>query len=105
MVMTVAEEKNRELDAKSSGSTVLASSISLALLLGQYAFLPLPIDDSYRLVHGTEGTLARAISLEINEIDLFKQINRIHDELLRNQRDLDVDSRRALYQNLWELYT
>ncbi len=108
--MTVLESKEQELDANATaaGSSLLAKTtlaLTVALLIAQYAHLPVPIEDSRTLYLGTSGTVSEAISLEVRDIDLFRQINRIYDDLLRNQQDLDPVSKRALYANLWDLYT
>jgi hypothetical protein len=105
--MTVIESKNQELDvyATAAGSTLIATTLTVALLIAQYSHLPVPLEDSETLFRGTSGTISQAISLEIRDIDLFRQINRIYDDLLKNQQDLDRDSKRALYANLWDLYT
>jgi len=57
-----------------------------------------------RLVR-TGGTVSQPISLQISELDIFNEINRLYDDLLRNQIELDPDSKHALYANLWDLYT
>lgn len=36
---------------------------------------------------------------------LIIQINRVYEELLKNQIELDPDAKKALYSNLWDLYT
>src|SRR4051794_23262131 len=105
--MTVLESKIQELDANATAagsSSLIATALTVALLVAQYSHLPISIEDS-RMHPGTSGTISQAISLEIGEIDLFRQINRVYDDLLRNQQDLDSDSKRALYANLWDLYT
>jgi hypothetical protein len=107
--MTVLESNEQELDANATaaGSSLFATTltVALALLIAQYSHLPVPIEDSGTLYRGTSGTVSEAISLEVRDIDLFRQINRIYDDLVRNQQDLDPDSKRALYANLWDLYT
>jgi hypothetical protein len=105
--MTVLESRKQELDANATaaGSSLIATTLTVALLIAQYSHLPILIEDSGTVQRGTSGTISRAISLEIRDIDLFRQINRIYDDLLNNQHDLDLDSKRALYTNLWDLYT
>src|SRR4030095_15109550 len=107
--MTVLESKEQDFDANATaaGSSLLTrlTTLTVALLIAQYSQLPVPIEDSRTLDHGTSGTISEAISLEVRDIDLFRQINRIYDDLLRNQQDLDPVSKRALYANLWDLYT
>ena len=108
--MSVLESKEQELDANATaaGSSLLTTTLTtlaVALLIAQYSQLPVLIEDSGTLYPGTCGTVSEAISLEVRDIDLFRQINRIYDDLLRNQQDLDPVSKRALYANLWDLYT
>ena len=81
------------------------TALTAALLIAQFSHLPVPIEDTVTLSRGTSGTASQAVSLEVRDIDLFRQINRIYDDLLKNQQDLDPDSKRALYANLWDLYT
>ncbi len=105
--MTIAEDKIRELEAyATAGVTVGATTaaVSLALLLAQYSFLPVDFRDNRIQWPATPGTVC-ILSLEITDIDVFNQVNRVYDELLKNQVDLDTESKRALYQNLWNLYT
>ena len=105
--MTISDTKRRELDVHgTTGSALLATALGVALVLAQYAtprICEKPAG-SIRLA-GTEGTVAKSDSLEINELDVFKQIDRIYDSLLKNQVELDNDSKRALYSNLWNLYS
>ena len=104
--MTISELQNRQLEARgTSGSTfVKTAALSLALILSQQSF---PQREDY--VGGvrqsnTEGTLSQPLSLQITELDVFAQMNRVYDDLLRNQVELDTESRQALYANLWDLY-
>jgi hypothetical protein len=39
------------------------------------------------------------------DLDVFEQLSRIYNELLKSQVELDPKAREALYSNLWELYT
>jgi hypothetical protein len=106
--MTVLESKIQELDANATAagsSSLIATALAVALLIAQYSHLPVLIEDGKTGNRGTSGTISHAISLEVSEIDLFRQINRVYDDLLKNQQDLDPDSKRALYANLWDLYT
>ncbi|MEN8218262.1 MAG: hypothetical protein ABFS56_18210 [Pseudomonadota bacterium] len=40
---------------------------------------------------------------EITEIDLFKALNNLYDNLLAVQHGLDEEAEKILYENLWEL--
>lgn len=42
--------------------------------------------------------------LQISEFELFGQLNRIFDYLLTQRAELDDESHRILYSNLWNLY-
>lgn len=106
--MSVLESKAQELDANATaGSTLISTALTVALTLltAQYSHLPVQPEESRTQYRGTSGTISEAISLEVRDVDLFQQINRIYDYLLKNQQDLDPDSKRALYTNLWDLYT
>ena len=81
------------------------TALGLALLCAQYSAKPIDLQDNYIYLPGTQGTIARPLSLDLSEIDLFYQMNQVYDDLLRNQIELDTDSKRALYGNLWNLYT
>lgn len=105
--MTVLDLKKQELEtnATAAASNLVATTLTVALLIAQYSHLPILIEDSRTVLRGTSGTISQAISLEIRDIDLFQQINRIYDDLLKNQKDLDAESKYALYSNLWDLYS
>ena len=75
--MTIADTKRRELDARgTTGSSLFATTaLALTLTLGQYtAFHISEKPPSTIRLAGTEGTVTKSYSLEINEIDIFKQI-------------------------------
>lgn len=105
--MTISENERLKLDARgTTGSVFLTTTaLAVALTLAQYAASHIceKPPSTIRLA-GTEGTFEKSHSLEISEIDIFKQINRIHDNLIENQVELDYDSKHALYSNLWNLY-
>jgi hypothetical protein len=54
--------------------------------------------ESDRTVHTVEVTVASASE------DLMTEIDRIYDYLRERRVDLDDDSYRLLYSNLWDLY-
>ena len=103
---TTDDRLHKILDAtSSSGSTVLATTaLSLALLTLQYS-VPTQDQENFITRSATPSTNAQPLSQGINSIDVFREINRIYDELLHNQVALDPDSHRALYANLWDLYS
>jgi len=107
--MTIAEDKIRELEAHgTAGATTVktAAAIGLTLLLAQYSSLIVDSREAVKLFSaGTQGTSFQVLSLRITELDLFGQLNRVYEEILTNQVDLDEDSKRILYSNLWNLYT
>jgi hypothetical protein len=105
--MPTIEEKSDQFDAHATAGSIIISTtaLSIALLLAQYSFSPVGGSHSHLTFSGTEATLSRDLSSEITSIDLFRQINRVYDDLLRNQVELDADSRRVLYEHLWDLYT
>lgn len=105
--MATIEEKNERLDVHgTAGSTLFPiTALSLTLLLAQYSFSPVEVNDRRVELRGTEATLSRALLSQIDSMDLFRQINRVYDDLQKNLVELDADSKRALYENLWNLYT
>jgi hypothetical protein len=107
--MTISDTKRRELDVRgTTGSALLAgTTLGVALVLAQYAAIPLISEKPAGTIRlaGTDGTVTKSLSLEINELDILKQIYRIHDNLLESQVELDYDSKHVLYSNLWNLYS
>ena len=105
--MTISESKTRELEARgTAGSTLVrTAALSLALLIAQHSLPQREVDSSEIKLTGTEGTVLQTMTLQLNELDVFSQVNRVYDDLLKNQVELDSDSKRALYANLWDLYT
>ena len=101
------ESKARELEARgTAGSTLVrTAALSLALLIAQHSLPQRDVDSSGIRLTGTEGTVLQPMALQINELDVFSQVNRVYDDLLRNQVELDAESKHALYANLWDLYT
>jgi hypothetical protein len=105
--MTISESKTRELEARgTTGSTIArTAALGLALIIAQHSLPHRDVTPGAIKLTGTEGTISQPMALQINELDVFSQINRVYDDLLRNQVELDSDSKRALYTNLWDLYT
>ena len=106
--MTISDNERLKLEARgTTGSLfVTTAALALTLTLAQYSGSHIceKPPGSIRLA-GTEGTVGKSYSMEIDEIDIFNQINRIHDNLLENQVELDYDSKHVLYSNLWNLYS
>jgi hypothetical protein len=48
--------------------------------------------------HSTE------FSVGLSVIDIFAELNRVYDLLVKQSKDLDEDSHKILYSNLWHLY-
>jgi hypothetical protein len=105
--MLLSEHRRAELEAYSTSGSAVGKTIALSLLLlfSQPTTWPTAITGRRFAPGGTIGTGAEVLSLRITEADLFLQINRIYDELLKNQIDLDLEAKRALYSNLWDLYS
>lgn len=105
--MPILEDRRDRLEVHATaGSTLIPKgAVSIALLIAQYSFNPIVVDSNYLKSFGTQATLSRCLSTEISYVDVFKQINRVYDDLLVNQVELDLDSKRVLYANLWDLYT
>ena len=104
--MAISDSTYLGLEARgTAGSTIVKSAIlSLALVLAQYPVSRFDSGEGSVRLAGTEETLARSFTLQATEIELLLEMNRIYDDLLSNQVDLDIDAKRALYSNLWDLY-
>lgn len=105
--MTILHEKKKEFEARGTQGSILirTTALSIALALAQYSSPIVPVDHTRIEVRRTEGTISQPFSFQLDEFDLFNQINRVYDDLLRNQIELDSESKHALYTNLWDLYT
>lgn len=104
--MAISDSTYLGLDARgTAGSTIVKSAIlSLALILAQYPVSRSDSGEGSVRLAGTEETLAGSFTLRATEMELLLEMNRIYDDLLSNQVDLDIDAKRALYSNLWDLY-
>jgi hypothetical protein len=105
--MDISARRQIELEARSSSGSSLRAATALGFLLAvsQPATLPVLVLDRRVVLRETDGTAAEPMSLRITEADLFAQINRVYDDLLRKQVDLDFDARKILYRRLWNLYS
>lgn len=105
--MTISDSTYLGLEARgTTGSTVMKSAaLTLAIVLAQYPVSRLDAGESTVRLAGTEETLAVPFTLQTTEMDLLLEMNRVYNELLGNQVDLDIDSKRVLYSNLWDFYT
>lgn len=104
--MTIADQQISRLDrSRTSGArTIVASTaLAVALLCAQYASDGAVANHDISL-SGTAETNSQLQSLTIGEIDVAKQISRVYEELLRNQKEIDAETRAALYANLADLY-
>lgn len=104
--MAISDSTYLGLEAQgTAGSTIVKSAIlSLALVLAQYPVSRCDSGESRVRLAGTEETLGRSFTLQTTEIELLSEMNRIYADLLSDQVDLDIDAKRALYSNLWDLY-
>ncbi len=104
--MTIADQQLKRFDTHgTSGSRIVtATALGIAILCAQYAAHEGTPTDVNISLSGTEETLSPLQSLEIVDADIAEQISRVYDELLRSQKDIDVETRRALYENLSDLY-
>ena len=105
--MAISDSTYLGLEARgTAGSTIVKSAmiLSLALVLAQYPVSRFDSEESSVRLAGTDETLANPFTLQATEMELLLEMNRIYDNLLSNQVDLDIDSKRALYSNLWDLY-
>lgn len=102
--MMLSDIKKRELEVRGTSTLLATTALSVALIIAQYTPSIEEERDNIQLA-GTKGTFKNPFAAQLEEMDLFKQINRIYDHLLKDQIALDAVSKRALYSNLWDLYT
>jgi len=104
--MAISDSTYLGLEARgTAGSTIVKSAIlSLALVLAQHPVPSFESGESSVRLAGTEETLAKSFTLQATEMEMLLEMNRIYDDLLSNQVDLDLAAKRALYSNLWDLY-
>lgn len=105
--MAISDSTYLGLEARgTAGSTIVKSAVlSLALVLAQYPVSRFDSGDSRVRLAGTEETIARSFTtLRATELELLSEMNRIYDDLLGDQVELDIDAKRTLYSNLWDLY-
>jgi hypothetical protein len=104
--MAITDSTYLGLEARgTAGSTIVKSAIlSFALVLAQHPVLNFESGESNVRLTGTEETLAKSFVLQATEMEMLLEMNRIYDDLLGNQVDLDLVAKRALYSNLWDLY-
>jgi hypothetical protein len=105
--MPISDSTYLGLEARgTTGSTLAKSAIlSLVLVLAQYPISRLDSGESNVRLADTVETLSEPFFSQATEMDLLLEMNRVYDDLLRNQIELDIDSKRTLYSNLWDLYT
>lgn len=106
--MDIVEQQAAALQARSTSglsSLGVTTALGLALALSQPTTLPTLVPERGELVGHTLGTSAEISALSITEADLFAEINRIYDDLLKAQVDLDLEAKRMLYGSLWDLYS
>ncbi len=89
------------------GSTLAKTTALAMLLLGLSQMGPAiaALPDRRYLGARTVGSGVEIRCLRVTEADLFSQLNRVYDHLLKEQVDLDVDVRRIVYGSLWDLYS
>lgn len=102
------QRRQVELDATSTSASTLARTTALAMLflVSQPSAAALIVTADRRFAGlRTIGSGAEILSLRITDADMFNQINRVYDELLTHQVDLDMDVKRTIYGQLWDLYS
>lgn len=105
--MHISDHRQAELEARSSfGSSLgVATALGVLLAFSQPATPPSLIAERRIILGGMSGTAGEVLSLVITETDLFTQIDRVYDDLLKGQVDLDFDAKQILYGRLWDLYS
>lgn len=109
---TEEEQALAKQEAKSTyaqGGFVRSAALSLLLLQLSSAYFNLarPSDSdalqpSLRHVDSTRESTQ--VSIRIGAAEIFSELNRVYDSLMRHSKDLDEDSHKLLYSNLWKLY-
>lgn len=104
--MTIADQQiNRLHISGTSGSRSIVATTALAVALWCAQYAPdNTVSDLDISLSGTAETNSRLQSLTIVEADIARQISRVYDELLRSQKEIDAETRAALYANLSDLY-
>lgn len=103
--MTDLEQHDTALAAKSSWSQLplTATALSLALMAAQYAN-PVEAPQGAGILE-VDGSNQTVVSVrDVSTQDLVGALSALLDELLGTQIDLDADTERILYENLWDLY-
>lgn len=105
--MAISDSTYLGLEARgTAGSTLVKSAVlTVALVLSQYPLPRLGSEENNIRLAGTEETCAVPDRLQARDVELAVEMNRIYDDLLRNQIELDIDSKQTLYSHLWDLYT
>lgn len=107
---TLSDETVRRqasLEARgTSGSTlkITSAALSLLFLAHQSGLGTSSASGKSIITDETVGTATAIVSLRITDQDLLAQLSRVYRVLSSEQVDLDVESSRILYQNLWSLY-
>jgi hypothetical protein len=54
--------------------------------------------------HVADTSQVTQLSIDASPLEIFGQLDRIYNYLLTQSKDLDDDSHKILYSNLWKLY-
>ena len=105
--MAILDSTYCALEARgTTGSTIVKSALlGLVIALAQYPAPRVDSGESRVRLGGTEETFTVPFILQVTEMDLLVEMSRVHNAILENQVELDIDSKRVLYSNLWDLYT
>jgi hypothetical protein len=106
-MMPISDSAYLGLEARgTAGSTIIQSAIlTLAIALAQHPVSRLDSGESTIRLVGTEESLTQSFLLQPTEMEWLLEMNRIYDDLLKNQVELDIEAKQALYSNLWDLYS
>lgn len=103
------DEAVASLEARQTNwqGTTMATVLGISLLVGQYQIeKPSEEETLFRSSNNaSDGTFQTTKSEQtVSQLELFSSINRLYDQLLVDQTDLDGQAKEILYSNLWDLY-
>ena len=107
--MSSNDEALASLEARQTNwqGATMATVLGISLLVGQYQIENPPEEETLfrRSNNASDGTFQTTKSEQtVGQLELFSSINRLYDQLLVDQTDLDEKAKEVLYSNLWNLY-
>jgi hypothetical protein len=109
-VQTIAAQEANSTARFLTHSLTIATAFTLALATSSLSANPLLVKNHHltpsNLVEASkiQGTFQNAHLVQSTELELFNQLSNIFDNLIGGSTELDEQTHRALYSNLWKLY-